>query len=150
MGTVGGWVRQRCHVSCITGASNWYWLTVGQGFLHVTSQQVRVEGTVFISSVSLLSFIFLFLSCLFLSFPRLSLLSLFSLSMGDDTKWPSRVDVSLNTQHNQNLMVTAPALFNQNSSIFLICPWKHTLWVLIRRTSLRYFYEYPQHTFMEV
>ena len=28
--------------------------------------------------------------------PLLSLLSLFSLSLGDDTKWPSRVDVSLN------------------------------------------------------
>ena len=31
-----------------------------------------------------------------LSSPLLSLLSLFSLSLGDDTKWPSRVDVSLN------------------------------------------------------
>ena len=28
--------------------------------------------------------------------PQLSLLSLFSLSLGDDTKWPTRVDVSLN------------------------------------------------------
>ena len=32
-----------------------------------------------------------------LSSPLLSLLSLFSLSLGDDTKWPTRVDVSLNT-----------------------------------------------------
>ena len=31
-----------------------------------------------------------------LSSPLLSLLSLFSHSLGDDTKWPSRVDVSLN------------------------------------------------------
>ena len=31
-----------------------------------------------------------------LSSPLLSLLSVFSLSLGDDTKWPSRVDVSLN------------------------------------------------------
>ena len=31
-----------------------------------------------------------------LSSLRLSLLSLFSLSLGDDTKWPTRVDVSLN------------------------------------------------------
>ena len=29
----GDWVRQRCHVSYVTGASNWYWLTVGQGLL---------------------------------------------------------------------------------------------------------------------
>ena len=54
-------------------------------------------GNVFISSVSSLSFLFLFLPCPSLSSPPLlSLLSLFSLSLGDDTKWPSRVDVSLN------------------------------------------------------
>ena len=29
----GGRVVQRCCVSYITGASNWYWLTVGQGLL---------------------------------------------------------------------------------------------------------------------
>ena len=45
------------------------------------------------SSVSSLSFLFLLLPCPFLSFP---LLSLFSLSLGDDTKWPTRVDMSLN------------------------------------------------------
>ena len=39
-------------------------------------------GNVFISSVSSLSFLFLFLPCSSL----LSLLSLFSLSLGDDTK----------------------------------------------------------------
>ena len=53
-------------------------------------------GMFFISSVSSLSFLFLFLPCPSLSSPLLSLLSLFSLSLGDDTKWPSRVDVSLN------------------------------------------------------
>ena len=53
-------------------------------------------GNVFISSVSSLSFLYLFLPCPSLSSPLLSLLSLFSLSLGDDTKWPSRVDVSLN------------------------------------------------------
>ena len=36
------------------------------------------------------------LSFLSLSSPLLSLLSLFSLSLGDDTKWPTRVDMSLN------------------------------------------------------
>ena len=54
------------------------------------------EGNVFISSVSSLSFLFLFLHSPSLSSPLLSLLSLFSLSLGDDTKWPTRVDVSLN------------------------------------------------------
>ena len=38
----------------------------------------------------------LFLPCPSLSSPLLSLLSLFSLSLGDDTKWPTRVDVLLN------------------------------------------------------
>ena len=47
------------------------------------------------SLVSSLSFLFLFLPCPSLSFPLLSLLSLFSLSLGDETKWPTRVDVSL-------------------------------------------------------
>ena len=35
-------MRQRCRVSCITGASNLYWLTVGQSLLSL--QQVGVEG----------------------------------------------------------------------------------------------------------
>ena len=90
----GGWVRQRCRVSCVIRASNWYWLTGGQGLLSL--QQVRVEGGMFfISSVSSLSFVFLFLPCPSLSC-LLSHLSLFSLSLEDDTKWPTRVDVSLN------------------------------------------------------
>ena len=46
------------------------------------------RGNVFISSVSSLSFLFLFLTCPSLS----SLLFLFSLSLGDDTKWPTRVE----------------------------------------------------------
>ena len=41
----GSWVRQRCRVSCVTGASNWYRLTVEQGLL--SSQQVRVERECF-------------------------------------------------------------------------------------------------------
>ena len=55
-----------------------------------------VDGNVFISSVSFLSFLILFLPCPSLSSPLLSLLSLFFLSLGDGTKWPTRVDVSLN------------------------------------------------------
>ena len=141
-------MRQRCHVSCITGASKWYWLTVRRGLLQL--QQVRVEGEYFnffcfftfihfppsslslsfitstISSISLLPFsgrwhkmthktwcvvkhqqFFNFCFFTFIHFPPpplslclsshlLSLLSLFSLCLGDDTKWPTRPDVSLN------------------------------------------------------
>ena len=50
--------------------------------------------------VSSLSFLFLFLLWPSLSFPLLSLLSLFPLSLGDNTKWPTRVDVSLNPNTN--------------------------------------------------
>ena len=42
------------------------------------------------------SFLILFLPFPSFSSPPLTLLSLFSLSLGDDTKWPTRVDVSLN------------------------------------------------------
>ena len=77
---------RRCCVSCVTRASNWYWLTA-------ILLAGKIEGEFFISSVSSLSFLFLFLPCSSLSS---LLLSLFSLSLGDDTKWPTRVDVSLN------------------------------------------------------
>ena len=78
-------VWRRYHVFCITGASNLYSLIVGQGLLSL--YQVRVEGDVFISSVSSISFLFLFLPCPSLSSPLLLyLLSLFSLSLGDDTQ----------------------------------------------------------------
>ena len=56
----GGWVRQRyqCYVSYVTGASNWYWLTVGQGLLSL--QQVRVEGicSYFFCSITVIHFPF--------------------------------------------------------------------------------------------
>ena len=51
----------------------------------------------FISSVFSLSFLFLFLTCPTLSSLLLSLLFLFFLSLGDDTKWPTRVEGSLNS-----------------------------------------------------
>ena len=59
-----------------------------------------------------LSSLSLFLPCPSLSSPLLSLLSLFSLSLGDDTKWPSRVDVSLNpnTINNKQLVFSYPPL----------------------------------------
>ena len=78
----GGWVRRRCPVAFVTGASNWYWLTAGKDL-----QQVRVEGYVVISYVPSLSF-----TSLFLLYPSFSsLLSLFSLSLGDDTNDPQEL-----------------------------------------------------------
>ena len=53
-------------------------------------------GDVYISFVSSLSFRCLFPPCPSLSSLLLSLLSFFSHSLGDDTKCPTRVDVSLN------------------------------------------------------
>ena len=51
----GGWVRQRCHVSCVTRAFNLHWLTIGQCLLFL--QQVRVEGGCFYFFCFSLSFI---------------------------------------------------------------------------------------------
>ena len=58
-------------------------------------QQVGVEAECFYFFCFFI-FIHLPLSPLSLSSPLLSFLSLFSLSLEDDTKWPTRVDVSLN------------------------------------------------------
>ena len=71
------------------------------------------RGNVFISSVSFLSFLFLFRPCLSLSSPLLSLLSLFSLSLGDYTKWPTRVDMLNPNTINQ--------WFHMWHSFFIIC-----------------------------
>ena len=92
----GGWVRQRCRVSCVTGASNWYWLTDGQGLLSL--QQVTVEGGLFLFLCFFTVIHFHFSPVPSLSSPLLSLLSLFSLSLRDDTKWHTKVGVSLNPQ----------------------------------------------------
>ena len=63
----GGWVRQRCPVAFVTRATNWYWLTVGQGLLSL--QQVRVDDEC----------CYFFCSFTFFHFP-LSSLSLFFIS----------------------------------------------------------------------
>ena len=73
--------------------------TVGQGLLSL--KQIRVEGECLFSSVSSLSFLFLFLPC-----PSLSslLLPLFSLSLGDDTKMTHKGWLVVKPQHNQKLL----------------------------------------------
>ena len=74
-------------------AYSWTWpavLAAGKG---------RV-GMLLFFFVSTLPFIFLFLLCHSLPSP---LLYLFSLSLGDDTKWPTRVDVSLSQNQSINL-----------------------------------------------
>ena len=100
----GVWVRQRCCVSYITGgvqlrlAYNWARpaiLAAGKGECFYFFCFFTFCFFTFIS-VSSLSFILLFLPCPSLSSPLLLLSSLFSLSLGDNTKWPTRADVSLN------------------------------------------------------
>ena len=54
------------------------------------------RGGMFLCLLFLYCHSFSFLPCPSLSSPLLSLLSLFSLSLGDNTKWPTMVDVSLN------------------------------------------------------
>ena len=86
------------------------------------SQAVLVSGSwghsVLLFSVSSLSFLFLFLPCRSLSSP---LLPLFSLSLGDDTKWPTRVDVSLNPN-------TIKTFFQPKVLISTYFPGKDMLW----------------------
>ena len=116
----GGWVRQRCRESYVTGSFNWDWLTVGQGLLFL--QEVRVEGECFYFFCFFTSFIFLFLPCPSFSPPLLSLLSLFSLFLGDYTEWPKRFDLSLipNTI-NQWQITGSVQMLGTNATILWLC-----------------------------
>ena len=80
-------------------------------------------GMFFISSVSSLSFLFLFLPCPSLSSPVLIFLSLFSLSLGDDKKWPTRVDVSLNrnTIYSGEVKKISPELSPNSHPLKVLC-----------------------------
>ena len=62
----------------------------------VIKPQHNQSVSYFLRKQDLATCLFLFLHCPSLSSPLLSLLSVFSLSLGDDTKWPTRVDMSLN------------------------------------------------------
>ena len=104
-----GWVRQRCRVSCVTGASNWYWLTIVQGLLSL--QQVKVEGECFYF-FCFFTFIHFPLSSLSLSFLFHLLHYLFCLS--SPFLWETTEDdVSLN-----------PNTINQKSFVLVSdCHW---------------------------
>ena len=85
------------------------------------------RGDVFISSVYSLSFLFLFLLCPSLSSPLLSL-QFFSLSLGDDAKWPTRVEVSLNP----NTINCAFLVLYMAFVLFLFVPRLSIFWCLGR------------------
>ena len=89
---VVGWGKGVVYL-CVTRASNWYWFTVGQGLLSL--QQVRVEGGWFYF------FCFFTFFYLFVPFPLFHLpyylFYLFSLSLADDTRWPTRTEVLFNS-----------------------------------------------------
>ena len=72
----GGWVRQRCSVSYVTGASNLDWLAAGQGLLSL--QQVGVEGECY--------YFFCFLT--FIHFPLSILFPFFIFTMFSDSFLP--------------------------------------------------------------
>ena len=90
------------------GRTTEFGLQLGKACYPFYTGKGSVEWFYFFCFFPSLSFLFLFLSCLTLSSPLLSLLPLFSLSLllsllslfshslGDDTKWPTRIDVSLN------------------------------------------------------
>ena len=90
------WIKCKCVCVCGGGGGRVGWCG---GVVYLTSPGRPTDtglqlgktgrgrgGNIFISSVSSLSFLFLFLPCSSLSSLLLSLLSLFSLSLGDDTK----------------------------------------------------------------
>ena len=87
----GGWVRQRCRVSYVTGASNWYGLYGWERPVILVTGKRRRECFYF----------FCFLTFIHIPFSPVPLFDLlyylFSLSLGNDTKWPTSVGVLLNT-----------------------------------------------------
>ena len=100
---------EKCRVPYVTGASNWYWLTVGQGLLSL--KQVRVEGECFISSCFFTLISVPFLPRPSLSSPLLSLLSLFS------SRWQKMIHKSWRVQHNQKYPQNTFCLRNKKKKV---------------------------------
>ena len=84
---------------------------------------------------------FIFLSPLSLSFISSTVSSIsFSFSLGDDTKWLTRVDVSLNSQHNKSQVPTAVSLL---LNLVGVASCLHSIplmngWVLAKLTQIYY------------
>ena len=83
----------KCRVSYITGRPTDIGLQMGRAAILVAG---KGRGGMFLFICFFTSFLFLFLPCSSFSSLLLSLLSLFSLSLGDNTELTTRVDVSLN------------------------------------------------------
>ena len=113
----GGWERQRCHISCVTRASIWYWLTVGQT-CYSCSRCGRGGMFLFLLFLHFHSF------SSFFPVPLIHLLYylfwLSSPSLWEDSKWPTRVDVSLN-----------PNTINQLSSLYKMAENLLIVWRLL-------------------
>ena len=104
------------------------------------------RGGMFLFLLFLHFYSFSFLPCSSLSSLLLSLLSLFSLSLEDDTKWPRRVDMSLKPNTNKNpqhkLLWRNKNKSSQHSHQILILKlkWLRTFflkysWLLLSQTS---------------
>ena len=96
----GGRLRQRCRVSYVTRASNWYWLTVGQGLLSLT--QVWVEGECFYF-FCFFAFIPVNLSSLSLSFISSTIFISFLPFSGRRHKMTHKGWHVVKPQHNQSI-----------------------------------------------
>ena len=99
----GGRVVRRCCVSYITGASNWYWLTAGQGLLSL--RRVRVEGGCFYF-FCFFTFIPVPLSSLSLSFISSTISSISFLPFsGIRHKMTLKGWRAVKPQHNQSIVI---------------------------------------------
>ena len=94
-------VVRRCRVSCVTGASNWYWHTLGQGLQSL--QQVRIEGECFYF-FCFFTFIPVLLSSLSLSFTSCTVASISFLPFfGRQHKMTHKGWRVVKPQHNQSM-----------------------------------------------
>ena len=116
----GGWVRQRCRLSQFTEASNWDWFTVEQCLL---SLQLRVEEeySYFFCFFTVIHFP---LSTLSLSFIASIISFLFSLSLGDNIKWSTRVYMSLNS----NTIKLTCSKLRRSMVSFIFVKWSRHTW----------------------
>ena len=108
-------MRQRCRVSCVIGASNWYWLTVGQGLLPL--QQVQVEGECF----NFFTFIHFPPSLISLSFISSTIFSISLLPFSG--RWHKMTHKGwrvIKPQHNQSAEDFTRGVINDACAIFFL------------------------------